>query len=43
MGNVLQGYTFDLGTDYYGFREKSSRGSKAHFSGLIDWMKKLMG
>lgn len=43
MGNVLQGYMFHLVADYYGLREKSSKGNKAYFSSLIDWLEKLLG
>lgn len=43
MGDILQGYMFDKVTDYYGLSEKSSKGSKSHFSGLIDWPEKPMG
>lgn len=40
MGNILQGYMFDLVTDYCGLSEKSSKGNKSHFSGLIAWPEK---
>lgn len=43
MGNVLQGCMFDLVTDCNGLSEKSSKGSQAHFSGLIVWPEKPMG
>lgn len=42
MGDVLQGYMFDLVADYCGLSEKSPRGSKAPFSGLIDGINFLL-
>lgn len=43
MGDDFQEYMFGLVTDSYGLCEKSSKGSKSHFSGLIDWPEKPTG
>lgn len=43
IGDVLQGYMFDLFAAYCGLSEISSKGSKPSFSGLIDWLEKPMG
>lgn len=42
-GRCFAGIMLDLLADYYGLRKKSSKESKAPFSGLIDWLEKLMG
>lgn len=43
MRDVLLGYMLDLVTYYYGLSKISTKGSKSHFSGLIDWLEKTMG